>query len=374
LKVFEVKDRKLEIVGWLVVDSVNHGLAVGGIRISPSVTLQTVKDLAFGMTLKLAGHGLPVGGAKAGFQCSPNDPKIDEKLFRFGELAREALSEHFVMGRDLGTSNEFIDRIYEGVGKPQLALMRREHPGKKSIPDKLRELKGYRSHMTGQGVAFASLAALGDLKGMRVLIQGAGAVGVGSAYCLHELGAVICGISDETGAIFRPKGETPDWFANLIQEGRIQWDKVQSLDPEARVERDLILFKKTDLLVLAANSRCIDLGMSKKIVAQAIVEGANIPFQKEAEAFIEKKGALIIPDVIANSSTSTVIAHQLASGNALEKDQVWGRIRSSIFESIARSKEIAVSKKMSLKQAYVEILVPEILDQVQGQGLRKKAA
>jgi len=60
--------------GWLVIDSLGGGKAVGGVRMGAGVTLDEVQKLAAEMTLKFSFLNLPSGGAKAGIR-SPSPEK-----------------------------------------------------------------------------------------------------------------------------------------------------------------------------------------------------------------------------------------------------------------------------------------------------------
>ena len=169
-------------------------MSFGGFRFSPSVTREEVERLARCMSHKLALHGHPVGGAKAGLRCDPRGPEVEGLLDRFVEVAGEALSTRAVVGRDMGATDALIDGLYGRLGIPQMAIA--------GVPTRLREMPGYRRHMTGLGVAFAARrAAGGSLEGARVGVQGFGLVGAGSALRLSALGASVVGISDAIGAL-----------------------------------------------------------------------------------------------------------------------------------------------------------------------------
>ena len=73
--------------GWLVIDTLRDGLAFGGTRFSPSVDEAEVKGLARAMTWKLAVHGQPVGGAKAGIRCRPSAPGVERIYLEMGRKA-----------------------------------------------------------------------------------------------------------------------------------------------------------------------------------------------------------------------------------------------------------------------------------------------
>jgi len=57
--------------GYRVQHNVTLGPAKGGVRFSPTVSLDEVKALAMWMTWKCAVAGIPYGGAKGGVVCDP---------------------------------------------------------------------------------------------------------------------------------------------------------------------------------------------------------------------------------------------------------------------------------------------------------------
>jgi glutamate dehydrogenase (NAD(P)+) len=74
--------------GYLVIDRLVHGLAAGGLRVHPQVTLEEVTELARNMTVKQAVVGIEVGGAKAGLAMDPGAPERAQVLTRFMEHLR----------------------------------------------------------------------------------------------------------------------------------------------------------------------------------------------------------------------------------------------------------------------------------------------
>lgn len=148
------------VPAWLVVHRLKDNLSFGGFRFSEGTSRDQVALLARSMSWKLAAHGLPVGGAKAGVCCRPGHPQIDAIL---ADLAR-------------------------------------------ACPDRIRDLTGYVRDMTGLGAVIAAEAAVGSLQGKRLLIQGAGVVGMGVAVRAAARGAVVVGLSDVDRAILSPAG------------------------------------------------------------------------------------------------------------------------------------------------------------------------
>lgn len=58
--------------GWLVIDSIGSGVAVGGIRLGKNVSLEEVKQLAAEMTLKFSFYNRPIGELKQVFAAHLN--------------------------------------------------------------------------------------------------------------------------------------------------------------------------------------------------------------------------------------------------------------------------------------------------------------
>src|SRR5262245_55757509 len=67
---YRIADTALGFEAYLAICS-DQPLAFGGLRVAPNVDAPMVTHLARCMSAKLAYHGVPVGGAKAGIRCSP---------------------------------------------------------------------------------------------------------------------------------------------------------------------------------------------------------------------------------------------------------------------------------------------------------------
>jgi len=69
--VCQVEHPEIGLLGFVVINSSAHRRAVGGIRLTPDVTLQETVELARAMTYKFGFLNMPCGGAKAGIIASP---------------------------------------------------------------------------------------------------------------------------------------------------------------------------------------------------------------------------------------------------------------------------------------------------------------
>jgi glutamate dehydrogenase (NAD(P)+) len=350
-RVYTVEEPDLGLEGWLVVDSIHGGMAFGGTRFSLDVSLEEVRDLAQCMSWKLAVHGSPIGGAKAGLRCDPADPRLPELLQAFGEALEAPLRSHVLIGKDLGATNEMLDAIYGSIGISQMHIVQ-SRPHGEGTPDRLRDLGGYRRHMTGLGISWAVQAHAGDsLAGQRVCIQGFGAVGAGAAVRLSALGAQIVGVSDAQGTVARSSGLGVSELLRAQGEGgRIDRE---ALGEHRAGECDALFAVDADLLVLGATSHSVGAAQAEQIVAPLVVEGANFGLTEDARVLLHERGIVVIPDVLANSSSAAMVALQMATGNGLSDEALWDGIEGSIKGAVRRTMRGAGLEDCTLRKAWI---------------------
>lgn len=341
-----VDDDDGSTLGWVVIESWVDGLSFGGLRVSPSVTSEEVHELARTMRRKLAVHASPTGGAKGGLCRDPRAASTLEAARRFGAAIRPLLDRGLVLGKDMGATDTLIAAVYEGAGAPQLAPVLRRSP---SGPAWIREIPGFVRHMTGLGVAEAAAAARGGLEGARVLIQGAGAVGIGTAIRMEERGARIVGMSDAQGAVL---GERPAalWAAAATAEGLLD----RALLPAQRLAtRDALFDEPADVLVLAAASHSVEVEHALAINSPLIVEGANFGLTIAAEALLHARGHAVVPDLVASSSSAALVSLQLAAGGSHDPAVLWPRILASIAAATTRALELGQARGLPTKRAWI---------------------
>lgn len=351
MRIFEIEDKALKYEGFVCVDTLQDGLAFGGCRFSLQVTREEVMELAKCMTLKLLAHGLPVGGAKAGLRVDPNRSDILEVVHSFADKASEVLMTQVLLGKDLGATDQLMDAMYERLKVPQLHILHRR-PSSDQVPGRIRDFIGYQKHMTGLGVAWAARAAVnGKTQGKRVIIQGAGAVGAGSAVRLSELGAIIVGMSDAQKSVVCPSGLSIDSIVKAPAGGIID----QNMFPNAEIRnRDDLFGESADLLVLAANSHSVDASLASTVKVPVVVEGSNFGLRPEARKQLHSMNILVVPDIIASSSSAALVARQMRSLNQLSFEQIWRDIESAIDGAVRKCIDVARSNRSDLREAYVE--------------------
>ncbi len=274
--------------GIVVLDNVSLGPAIGGVRLTQTVTADEVARLARAMTIKNAAAGLPHGGGKSGIRVETTlSPAARESVIRaFAHAIRNLVD--YIPGPDMGTDETAMAWIRDEIGRSV------------GLPSALGGVPLDEIGATGYGVAKCAEALNAahrlELTGARVAVQGFGAVGRHAAVGLARLGARIVAVSDITGAVYDPDGLDLDALAAFKRTDSI----AEYLDAKP-IERDDLLTVDCDILVPAAQADAVHEGNVDAVRARVLLQGANLPVTAAAEAALARRGVLSMPDVIANA-------------------------------------------------------------------------
>jgi glutamate dehydrogenase (NAD(P)+) len=287
--------------GYRVHHSTARGPTKGGIRYHPDVTLDEVRALAMWMTWKCAVVSLPFGGAKGGVVCDPKKLSLQE----LENLTRRYATEISVLmspegdipAPDVNTTPQIMAWIMDTYS------MHRGYAVPAVVTGKPVPVGGSlgRAEATGRGVMVATREALAQLnlplKGVRVAVQGFGNVGSVGATLLHEAGARIVAASDSSGGTLNPRGLDP---AALVRHKR-ESGRLSDYPGGEPIDNAALLTTDCEVLIPAALEQQITAANAERIKAKLIVEGANGPTTPEADAILAARGALVIPDILANA-------------------------------------------------------------------------
>lgn len=294
--------------GIRVIHSNILGPAKGGIRFAPDVHLDEVRALAAWMTWKCAVVDIPYGGAKGGVRCNPREMSKGE-IERLVRAYTMAMIDVFgpdkdIPAPDMGTGPREMAWLMDEYSKAHGMTIPAVVTGKPLV------LGGSlgRTEATGRGVMVSALAAMQKLKinpfTATCAVQGFGNVGSWAARLLEERGLKVVAISDHTGAFYNEKGiNVVEAIAyrdgnNGTLEGFAGGDKMENAGD--------LLTLKIDVLVPAAVEDVITTANADQIQAKLIVEGANGPTSAKADAILNEKGIMAVPDILANAGGVTV--------------------------------------------------------------------
>ena len=294
--------------GYRVIHSNILGPSKGGIRYDMNVNIDEVKALAAWMTWKCAVVDIPYGGAKGGIRCNPRQMSAGEveRLTRAYTLSMMEIfgPDRDIPAPDMGTGPQemawLMDEYSRAIGKTTTAVV----TGKPLV------LGGSlgRTEATGRGVMVTALAAMEKLKinpyQATCAVQGFGNVGSFAALLLEERGVKVVAISDLSGAYYNEKGIDINEAIQYRNSNRGSLESFPGAEKLGSGEELLEL--EVDVLVPAAMEDVITTRNAQKIKAKLIVEGANGPTSAKADALINEKGILVVPDILANAGGVTV--------------------------------------------------------------------
>ena len=292
--------------GYRVLYNTSRGPAKGGIRFDLNVTLEEVKALAAWMTWKCAVVNIPFGGAKGGVVCDPatmSMTELEKVTRRYTSSIIETLGpDSDVPAPDVNTNERVMAWIMDTYS------MHHRHTVTAVVTGKPVEMGGSlgRREATGRGCMFMIREALArqgtSFNKARVAVQGFGNVGSIAAELVAEQGATIVAVSDKTGGLYNPKGlDVKDLIAYAKKHRQLAGY------PRAEVmSNEDLLTCDCDVLLPAALENVITSKNAPKIKARIICEGANGPTTAGADAILEEKGIVVIPDILANAGGVTV--------------------------------------------------------------------
>ena len=293
-KILEVYHPKTGMHGYVVVDSTALGPGKGGVRMTPTVSMNEVAKLARAMTWKCAMAELPFGGAKSGIAVDPKKLSLQEKkdiVIAFSEALKPLCPDYYVAAPDMYFAEEDVRTFVETNGSMKSATGKPADMG--GIPHELGS--------TGFGVFHSTKVAaehIGiELKGATFAIEGFGNVGEFAAKHLVEHGAKLVAASDSKGVIYSENGIN---FEKLAEIKRTL-GTVTNYPGGTVLSNKEIIKLDVDILIPAAVPNLIIAGDVDNVKATLIVEGSNIPMDANTESLLNRKGVTVVPDFVANA-------------------------------------------------------------------------
>jgi glutamate dehydrogenase/leucine dehydrogenase len=362
--------------GYRVQHSTAVGPAKGGIRFHPDVCQDECEALAMLMTWKCSLAGIPYGGGKGGVECNPLEMSMGEK-----ERVARTLAARIepivgawtdVPAPDVNTGGQemvwFMDTISKMRGRLEPAIF----TGK---PISLWGSKG-RTEATGYGVATCAIELLNavgkDVKGTTVMIQGFGNVGTYAALTLVDAGAKVVGISDITGAYHCKDGIDIHKAFKHINEHPKRLLEGYTQPGLEKIPAEDLLFIDADLFIPAALEGVVNKNNADKIKVKYIVEAANGPITPEADAILDKKGILIVPDFLANSGGVIGSYFEWAQdlgGYFWTREEYNTRLIHIMKENFHRVWDFSKEKNVKMRRAAFMVAIMRVADAVRMRGV-----
>lgn len=339
----------------------------GGLRLHPSVRLDTVKFLGFEQIFKNALTGLPMGGGKGGSDFDPKG-KSEGEIMRFCQSFMTELSKHLGPNTDVPAGDIGVGAREIGYMYGQYKRLSNDFTG--TLTGKGLEYGGSftRTQATGYGLCYfvdEMLAAKNDsFEGKDVVISGSGNVAIYAAEKAIDLGAKVIAMSDSNGYVVDEDGINLDTMKQIkeVERKRIsEYAKIQknakyyAKDEEAEGSAG-IWSVKCDIALPCATQNELDGNAAETLSKNgciAVAEGANMPSTPEAIDIFHKNKVLFGPAKTANAGGVTV--------SGLEMTQNSMRMSWSFEEVDSKLKDIMKNIYANVSTAAEEHGVPDNL-------------
>jgi len=369
----QMDDGRIKVFdGYRVIHNEIRGPSKGGIRYSPDLTLDEVKALAAWMTWKCSVVNIPFGGAKGGVKCDPSQlTRVElEKITRryTASLLDVFGPDRDVPAPDMNTNEQIMAWIMDTYS---MHVKRTETAVVTGKPLLLGGSLG-RREATGRGVMIVTLAALEKIgfrpKETRVVVQGFGNVGSVGAQLLSEAGCRVIGVSDVTGGIYNSSGIDIDAALRWVKEHGV----LNGFGGGEPISQDELLELDTEVLVPAAKEDQITSRNAGNIKAKIIAEGANGPTHSGADAVLQNKGIVVIPDILANAGGVTVSYFewvQNRQGYFWPLDQVNSRLERVMLEAFDAVWSCAEKHKVTLRIGAYILAIDKVSQTLKMRGI-----
>ena len=358
--------------GYRVTHNSARGPSKGGIRYHPDVTLDEVKALAMWMTWKCALMGIPFGGAKGGVVCDPkrlSRPELERMTRRYTtEIINEIGPEKDIPAPDVGTDGSVMAWIFDTYS------MNKGHSVLGVVTGKPLTIGGSlgREEATARGALYCIRDAVakrdGRLDSMTAAVQGFGNVGSHLAKFLHQEGATVVAISDSTIALHNPKGiDVPAAIAYKREQRTLAGFK----DAE-QITNDELLLLDVDVLAPCALEQVITSQNAAQVKASIVCEGANGPVTPAADAILEDKGVLILPDVLANAGGVVVSYFEWVQGLQeyfWKETEVNAKLNDIISRAFDETWDTAERRQMPMRVAAYGLAVRRVAEATTTRGI-----
>ena len=193
-----------------------------------------------------------------------------------------------------------------------------------------------------------------------VAVQGFGNVGYYFALIAQQLGCKVVAVSDSHGGVYVAEG-LPS-VAHLMKHKHAH-GSLKDMKGTKNIGNEHLLELDVDILVPSALENAITVHNAPKVRAKAIIEMANGPVSSEAEAILSKRGAIVIPDVLANAGGVTVSYlewYQNMNDETWTLDQVNEKLKAMMVRSFEEIWKYAQKTKISMREATFVVALKRI--------------
>lgn len=360
--VIEYTDPEQGFQGWLVIDTLDHRLCAGGMRVQLGLTRDRLAKMARNMTCKMRICGLRVDGAKSGIDYDPAASGKHAAMARFMAAISPYINNQYSMGPDLNVEMAELESIGRdlGLSSVKMAIARAQGWELPSFTKRYQVLRqkidGWPlgNIRVGYGVAVAALAVLDYLQipydQACVAIQGFGAVAKAAAFGLNRKGVRIMALADGEKCIVSESGQGFEVEQLLKTLGSLLPKKDYGSGVRVAGKEEICRIP-CDILVPAAVENTITEEIAGQLQVKAVVPGANLAVTAEADHLLHQKGILVLPDLLTGSGGSLSMEGLFAPEDIPSPEGVLGHVEQRMTQLVNQTLARSLAEKISPAQA-----------------------
>jgi glutamate dehydrogenase (NAD(P)+) len=348
--------------GFRVQHNKARGPCKGGLRYHPTVDEDHSCALASLMTWKTAVVDLPFGGAKGGIDCDP--AKLSPRELE--RITRKFVSEiHEIVGPYVDIPAPDVNTNAQVMAWFMSEYSRLHGFSPAVVTGKPVDLHGSpgREEATGLGCTYIIEQVLkrtgGTISEKTFAIQGFGNVGSHLARHLALRNGKVVAVSDVSAALYKKDGIDIPELLQWVERKRT----IEGFPGAEPMERDQLIYLDVDVMVPAALGNVFTKENAHLVRARTIIEAANAPTTPEADEVFEKKGILVVPDILANAG-GVVVSYfewvqnlQVHRWELEEVQQKLGRYMEKAFKTVW---DLARSKGISMRTAAYVVAIGRV--------------
>lgn len=336
----------------------------GGIRFHRDADEDEVSALAAMMAIKCAVVDIPFGGGKGGVAVDPKQLTHNE-LLALSRSYVQAFAKHLGPDTDVPAPDVYTTPEIMGVMLEEYERIV-GHRAPAMITGKPLEKGGIvgRDTATADGAIAVLSALLSDrhasVTTLSAAVQGAGNAGAQAARLLSGMGIRVVALSDSGGTLTSDTGlDITAVLAHKEKSGSVTSGGGEVHIPEA------ILSTRADILVPAALEEQITVDTVASVTASIVLEIANGPTTPEADDILANRGAVVIPDVLANAGGVTVSYFEWLQNKSDElwtSERVHERLTETMRDAYRDVADFSVTKGVTLREASYALALSRIID------------
>ena len=348
------------------------GPTKGGIRYDAHVSLGECAALAMWMTWKCALLRLPYGGAKGGVRCNPRELSGEEVERLTRRMTTELLHiigpDQDIPAPDMATNEQTMAWIMDtysmqvGYAVPEIVT------GKPiSVGGSV-----FRNEATGAGVVMLIERACHRLRWnlaeQRCVVQGYGNVGGVAARELAGHGSSVLAVSDISGGVYDAEGLDLQDVDSWVREN----GSLAGYPRAEHVSNEELLELPCDILALCALENQLTGENAPRIETKMVAEGANGPTSLEADASLNERGIVVLPDILTNAGGVTVSYFEWVQdlGRLFwDRREIRAKLADKLHDAFDRVWDLADEQGISLRNAALAVAIREVAGALEWRGI-----